>query len=82
MTSLIFASVNHVAHVEPCDDAEEGVGGHGSFALTMESAITKTDESRRLRIHEVMTIGARLSRERGLNRTVTCYLNRLTDFRV
>lgn len=30
------------AHVEPCDDAEEGVGGHGSFALTMESAkITK-----------------------------------------
>jgi hypothetical protein len=41
MTSLIFASVNHVAHVEPCDDAEEGVGGHGSFALTKESAITK-----------------------------------------
>jgi hypothetical protein len=30
-----------LAHVEPCDDAEEGVGGHGSFALTMESAITK-----------------------------------------
>ena len=41
MTSLIFASVTHVAHVEPCDDAEEGLGGHGSFALTMESAITK-----------------------------------------
>jgi hypothetical protein len=39
MTSLIFASVSHVAHVEPCDDAEEGVGGHGSFALTMESAM-------------------------------------------
>jgi hypothetical protein len=34
MTFLIFASVSHVAHVEPCDDAEEGVGGHGSFALT------------------------------------------------
>ena len=46
MTSLIFASVNHVAHVEPCDDAEEGVGGHGSFALTMESAIHEDDESR------------------------------------
>jgi len=49
-----------LAHVEPCDDAEEGVGGHGSFALTMESAITNDDESRRLglRMHEVMTIGS------------------------
>ena len=46
-----------LAHVEPCDDAEEGVGGHGSFALTMESAITKMTNPDRLglRMHEVMT---------------------------
>ena len=44
-----------LAHVEPCDDAEEGVGGHGSFALTMESAITKMTNPDRLglRMHEV-----------------------------
>ena len=47
MTSLIFASVNHVAHVEPCDDAED-------------------DESRRLRIHEVIRPSVRgWSRERA-----------------
>ena len=41
--SLIFASESHVAHVEPCDDAEEGVGGYGSFALTNHG----DDETRR-----------------------------------
>lgn len=31
--SLIFASESHVAHVEPCDDVEEGLDGVLSFAL-------------------------------------------------
>jgi hypothetical protein len=76
MTSLIFASVSHVAHVEPCDDAEEGVGGYcqDPSALTNNHhANHEDDESPTMTNHDgrMTMIGDVVrgwSRERGLNR--------------